>query len=116
MVWLIVKYMVTAGVVVLVSEVAKRSDRFGALLAALPLVTVLVLVWMKLEGQTQEKIASHAWYTFWYVVPTLPMFICFPLMFQRWGFWIALLASCMMTVVIFWGYALLLRRSVIDLI
>lgn len=40
MVWLIVKYMVTAGVVVLVSEVAKRSDRFGALLAALPLVTV----------------------------------------------------------------------------
>ncbi|VTT28880.1 Uncharacterised protein [Klebsiella pneumoniae] len=116
MVWLIMKYMVTAGVVVLVSEVAKRSDRFGALLAALPLVTVLVLVWMKLEGQTQEKIASHAWYTFWYVVPTLPMFLCFPHMFQRWGFWIALLASCMMTVVIFWGYALLLRRSGIDLI
>ena len=111
MVWLIVKYMVTAGVVVLVSEVAKRSDRFGALLAALPLVTVLVL-----EGQTQEKIASHAWYTFWYVVPTLPMFLCFPLMFQRWGFWVALLASCIMTVLIFWGYTLLLRRLGIDLI
>lgn len=116
MLWLIVKYALTAGMIVLVSEVAKRSDRLGGLLAALPLVTVLVLIWMKIEGQTQEKIASHAWYTFWYVVPTLPMFLCFPLMYQRWGFWVALLASCFMTVVIFWGYALVLRRFGIDLI
>ena len=78
MLWLISKYAITAFMVVLISETAKRSDRLGGLLAALPLVTVLVLVWMKLEGQTQEKIAAHAWYTFWYVVPTLPMFILFP--------------------------------------
>jgi hypothetical protein len=115
MIWLIVKYAVTAGMIVLISEVAKRSDRLGGLLAALPLVTVLVLIWMKLEGQTQEKIANHAWYTFWYVVPTLPMFLCFPFIFQRWGFWVALLASCLMTVLLFWGYALLLRRFGIEL-
>lgn len=75
MIWLIVKYALTAGIIVLVSEVAKRSDRIGGLLAALPLVSVLVLIWMKLEGQTQAKIASHTWYTFWYVFPTLPMFL-----------------------------------------
>lgn len=75
-IWLIVKYALAAGIVVLVSEVAKRSDRIGGLLAALPLVTVLILIWMKLEGQAQAKIASHTWYTFWYVVPTLPMFLC----------------------------------------
>jgi len=115
MIWLIVKYAVTAGMVVLISEVAKRSDRLGGLLAALPLMTVLVLIWMKLEGQTQEKIASHAWYTFWYVLPTLPMFLCFPLIFQRGGFWVALLVSCIMTVVIFWGYALVLRRFGLEL-
>ncbi len=115
MIWLIIKYALTAGIVVLVSEVAKRSDRLGGLFAALPLVTVLVLIWMKLEGQSQEKISSHAWYTFWYVVPTLPMFLCFPLMHQRWGFWIALLASCLMTIVIFWAYALVLRRFGINL-
>lgn len=68
MLWLIAKYAITAGMVVLISEVAKRSDRLGGLIAALPLVTVLVLIWMKLEGQSQAKIASHAWYTFWYVV------------------------------------------------
>ncbi|EPR7684404.1 TPA: DUF3147 family protein, partial [Enterobacter chengduensis] len=71
MLWLLIKYAITAGMVVFISEVAKRSDRLGGLVAALPLVTVLVLVWMKLEGQSQQKIANHAWYTFWYVVPTL---------------------------------------------
>ncbi len=53
MLWLIVKYSVIAGMVVLISKVAKRSDRLGDLLAALPFVIVLVLVWMKIEGQTQ---------------------------------------------------------------
>lgn len=88
MLWLISKYAITAFMVVLISEVAKRNDRLGGLLAALPLVTVLVLIWMKLEGQTQEKISAHAWYTFWYVVPTLPMFILFPFLCQRTGFWL----------------------------
>ena len=96
--------------VVLISETAKRSDRLGGLLAALPLVTVLVLIWMKLEGQAQEKIAAHAWYTFWYVVPTLPMFILFPFLYQRTGFWPTLGISCIVTVALFALWALLLKR------
>ena len=44
--WLIVKYLITAGVVVAVSEIAKRSDRLGALVASLPLVTFLALIWL----------------------------------------------------------------------
>ncbi|MBV4366950.1 DUF3147 family protein [Erwinia sp. BNK-24-b] len=110
MYWVIIKYAITAGMVVLISEVAKRSDRLGGLVAALPLVTVLVLIWMKLEGQSQAKIASHAWYTFWYVVPTLPMFVLFPFLYQRWGFWPTLAASCALTVVIFLLWAGVLRR------
>lgn len=110
MLWLITKYAITAGMIVLISEVAKRSDRLGGLLAALPLVTVLVLIWMKLEGQSQAKIASHAWYTFWYVVPTLPMFVLFPFLYQRWGFWPTLGASCVLTVLIFALWAGVLRR------
>lgn len=110
MLWLISKYALTAFMVVLISEAAKRSDRLGGLLAALPLVTLLVLIWMKIEGQTQEKIAAHAWYTFWYVVPTLPMFILFPFFYQRVGFWLTLLLSCVITVVLFALWALLLKR------
>ena len=101
--------------VVLISETAKRSDRLGGLLAALPLVTVLVLIWMKLEGQAQEKIAAHAWYTFWYVVPTLPMFILFPFLYQRTGFWPTLGISCLITLALFALWALLLKRFGIEL-
>lgn len=82
MTWLIAKYALTAAMVVIVSEVAKRSDKIGGLIAALPLMTILTLVWLYMENQTQEKIANHAWYTFWYVIPTLPMFLgfrfCYP--------------------------------------
>lgn len=116
MLWLITKYAITAGLVVLISEVAKRSDRLGGLIAALPLVTVLVLVWMKLEGQSQLKIANHAWYTFWYVVPTLPMFILFPFLYQRLGFWLTLAASCATTMLAFTGWAALLKRFGIHLL
>jgi len=59
MLWLIAKYAITAGMVVLISEVAKRSDRLGGLIAALPLVTVLVLIWMKLEGQNCQSRVVH---------------------------------------------------------
>ena len=72
------KYAITALMVVLVSEFAKRSDKLGGFIAALPLVTILTLVWLYLEHQSTEKIANHAYYTFWYVIPTLPMFLIFP--------------------------------------
>ena len=65
MAWLITKYLLTAAVVVIVSEVAKRSDKLGGLVAALPMVTVLALVWLHVERQPAARIANHAWYTFW---------------------------------------------------
>ncbi|MDF4001822.1 DUF3147 family protein [Luteibacter sp. PPL552] len=107
--WIIVKYLATAAVVVAVSEFAKRSDRIGALVAALPLVTLLVLTWLHVERQPVEKIANHAWYTFWYVVPTLPMFLAFPWLLARCGFWPAMLASAVITVLCFAVFASLVR-------
>ncbi|WP_448098134.1 DUF3147 family protein [Luteibacter yeojuensis] len=109
MLWIITKYAITAAVVVVVSEVAKRSDRLGALLASLPLVTLLALVWLYVERQPAEKIANHAWYTFWYVVPTLPMFLLFPTLLARFGFWPALAMSAFVTIVSFGLFALAVR-------
>lgn len=116
MLHILIKYAITAGMVILISEVAKRSDRLGGLLAALPLVTVLVLIWMKMEGQNPEKIANHAWYTFWYVVPTLPMFLMFPLLYERYSFWVTLMTCCIVTVIIFLLWAKLLQHFGIHLI
>lgn len=116
MIWLVTKFAITAALIVLVSEVAKRSDKAGALLAALPLVTLLALVWLHVEGQPQEKVANHAWYTFWYVLPTLPMFLAFPFLLPRIGFWPSLLASAVITVASFGAFAMVLRRFGIDLL
>lgn len=110
------KYLSTAAVVVLVSELAKRSDRLGALVASLPLVTLLVLFWLYVEEQPSSKIANHAYYTFWYVVPTLPMFLLFPWALPRWGFAGAMLAALALTLLCFALWALLLRRFGIELL
>lgn len=110
------KYLLSAAVVVLVSELAKRSDRLGGLVAALPLVTILALIWLHLEQQPQEKIANHAWYTFWYVVPTLPMFLAFPFLLPRLGFWLTLLACVLITLVCFGLFALAVRSLGVDLL
>jgi len=116
MAWLISKYVLTALVVVLVSEVAKRSDRFGGLLAALPLITVLTLIWLNVERQPAEKIANHAWYTFWYVLPTLPMLLAFPLLLPRYGFWPSLLIYILATTALFALFAFCARRFGIELL
>ena len=114
--WLITKYLVTAGVIILVSEVAKRSDKLGGLLGALPLVTIMALIWLHVGQQSEEKIANHAWYTFWYVLPTLPMFLVFPALLQRIGFWPTLIACIVLTLVIFGLFALMMRRFGVDLL
>ena len=114
--WLITKYLISAAVVVLVSEMAKRSDKLGGLITALPLVTVLTLIWLHVEGQSPSKIANHAWYTFWYVIPTLPMFLAFPAMLDRLGFWPTLAACVFITLVCFSLLALTVRRYGIDLL
>ena len=106
--WIIFKYLVTAAIVVAVSEVAKRSDKLGALIVALPLVYV--------EKQPPEKIASHAWYTFWYVVPTLPMFLIFPSLLHRFGFWPSLGLSALITCFIFGVFAFVVSKFGINLL
>lgn len=116
MTWLITKYLLTAAVVVLVSEAAKRSEKFGGFIAALPLITMLALIWLYIEQQPQEKIANHAWYTFWYVVPTLPMFLAFPALLPRIGFWPTLVACIIITIACFGLFSMAVRRFGIELL
>jgi F0F1-type ATP synthase assembly protein I len=116
MTWLITKYLITAALVVVISELAKRSDKLGGLIAALPLVTILTLIWLYVEKQPLEKISNHASYTFWYVVPTLPMFLMFPHLLSRLGFWWALLSAIAMSIAVFIGFAKVVKFIGIDLI
>ena len=116
MAWLVTKWVVTAAVVVALSEVAKRHERLGGLLGALPTMTILAMVWMWVDGAPPGKLAAHAKYTFWYVIPTLPMFLAFPLLQERLGFWGAMGLSVVLTLALFWGFARLVRPMGIELL
>lgn len=115
MYWIITKYIITAGLVVLISEIAKRSDKLGALVASLPLITILTLIWLYVENQTEQKIANHAYYTFFYVISTLPMFISFPYLLKHFNFWLTLAICILITIISFVAFARLLKVVGIEL-
>jgi len=105
-----VKFIVTALIVVLVTKVQLFHDRLSALLIALPVTSLIAMIWMRAEGQTSDRIANHAEGTFWFVLPTLPMFLILPWMLRNgWGFGAALTANCVLTVALFFVLVALLR-------
>jgi hypothetical protein len=112
----IVKLLLSAAVIVLVTRIQLVSDRLSALLIALPLTSLLAMIWMHGGGQTPARIANHAEGTFWFVLPTLPMFLILPWMLRHgWGFWAALAANCLLTIGFFWVTVVVLRRFGIEL-
>lgn len=113
----IVKFAASAFLIVLVSEVAKKMDRLGALISALPLITLSVMIWMYLDNAPKDKIANHSLYTFWYVIPTLPMFLLMPwLLSKNVNFWFCLLCCVVLTVVSFVITSLVARFFGINLL
>ncbi|GBR51935.1 hypothetical protein AA106555_0737 [Neokomagataea thailandica NBRC 106555] len=86
------------------SGLAKRYPGIGAMVASLPLVSVMGMIWLWLEKPDPENMAAHASATFWYVIPSLPMFLLVPLLLRSGvGFWLSLLLGCVLTVVLYTG-------------
>ena len=83
MIWYIVKLLVSAGIIVLISELSKKLPLLASVVASLPLISVLGMIWMYGEKVETEKIAAHAEGTFWYVLPSLPMFLVMPWMMKK---------------------------------
>jgi hypothetical protein len=89
-------------IVALIALIAKRSPAAGALVASLPLISILGMIWLWRDTQDSALMANHVEATFWYVLPSLPMFLLIPAMMRNGiGFWIALLAGCVLTVVLY---------------
>ncbi len=110
------KIFLSALIIVLVNKVQLVNDRFSALLIALPFTSILAMIWMHQAGQSSSRLANHAEGTFWFVLPTLPMFLIFPWMMRNgWGFWAAMAANCAITVALFWLTVIVLRKFGIDL-
>jgi hypothetical protein len=99
--WIIFKFVITSGLIVVISEIAKRNDKLGGLISALPLITLITLFWLYIEDQPMSKISNHAYYTFWYVIPTLPMFLILPFLLSKYGFWFSISISMLVTIACF---------------
>jgi hypothetical protein len=102
MLYLAIKAALSGVIIAIVSEVAQRRPGLGALIVSLPLVSILAIIWLWRDTGDVARIAAHAEATFWLVLPTLPMFLVFPALLRAGsGFWIALAASCILTVVLY---------------
>jgi len=102
MLYLVLKAALSGIVVAAASEAARRAPTIGALILSLPLVSVLAFIWLWRDTGDTARIAATAQSTFWYVLPTLPMFLLVPALLRHGtGFWPALAAGCALTVVLY---------------
>lgn len=99
MFYLVIKAALSGILIAIISEVAKRYPGFGGLIASLPLVSVLGMIWLWRDKPDAANMAAHAEATFWFVLPSLPMFLLIPAMLRNgFGFWVSLLIGCAVTL------------------
>lgn len=102
MLYLALKAIISGVLIAVASTVAKRYPGFGALIASLPLVSVLGMIWLWSEKPDANNMAAHAGATFWYVLPSLPMFLVIPALLRNGlSFWTALAIGCVLTVALY---------------
>lgn len=100
--YLAIKAGLSGILIAIISEVAKRYPGFGGLIASLPLVSVLGMIWLWRDKPDAANMASHAEATFWFVLPSLPMFLLIPAMLRNGlGFWVSLAAGCVVTIALY---------------
>ena len=96
---LIAKALLAGAIIVAIAEIGKRLPVFAALIASLPLVSVLGMILLWWERPDADNMADHAQATFWFVLPSLPMFLLIPAMLRHgFGFWVSLAAGCVLTI------------------
>jgi hypothetical protein len=102
MLYLASKAILSGIIIAIVSEVAKRFPGFGALIASLPLVSLLGILWLWRDKPDVPNMASHIEATFWFVLPSLPMFLIIPTMLRSGvSFWVSLVAGCVLTIALY---------------
>lgn len=100
--WL--KALLSGLTIALVSTLARRYPGLGALVASLPLISVFGMIWLWLETKDPVRMEAHVGATFWYVLPSLPMFLLIPwIMRHGVPFWLALGAGCGVTILLYLG-------------
>ncbi len=113
---LIVRALLSGALVVGIGELARRNNTAASIVHSLPLVSLLALIWLYTGTHDTALIARHMTGTFWFVLPTLPMFLAVPWLLRRgWQFWPALGAGALLTVVLYFLTMRLLKAAGVNL-
>ncbi len=116
MTYLLVKALLSGGVIVAASELAKRNNTAASIIHSLPLISLMTFIWLYSESKNATLIGQHAYGTFWFVLPTLPMFLLMPWLINRLGgFWPALGAGIALTIALYFLTMRLLKAADVNL-
>lgn len=111
-----IKVVITAILVVTISEIAKRSSFWGGIIASLPLTSVLAFIWLYHETRSLEKITELSYSIFWVVLPSLVLFLVLPLLIKwKVPFWLSLPLSCFVTAGVYFVYIRALSKLGVNL-
>ena len=114
----IIRILISASLIYVVNEVVVRHSKplLGSLIASLPLVSVLTFIWIWHDLRAKpdvlvDKLSTHSAGVFWFVLPSLPMFLLIPWMLKRGiGFWPTMAVGCVLTMVLYFLMAKMLGR------
>ncbi len=116
MLYAVAKAAVSGALILAVSEAAKRNPTWGGLVASLPLISVLAFIWLWADTKDVSRIAAQAESTFWFVLPSLPMFLVMPWLLRHGiEFWTALGVCCVLTMLLYLGTVWILPRFGIEI-
>ena len=112
----VIKLLISSGIIVLVSEVAKKSTYLGGLIASIPLVSVLSMIWLYIDTKDIESVRSLSNSILWMVIPSISLFISLPILLRSGiGFYLSIFLSIIITIGCYGMTILLLSRFGIEL-
>jgi len=112
----LIKIAITTTLIVAISEVAKRSSFAGAVLASVPLISVLALFWLYIETKDINKVSELSSSVFWLVLPSLALFVALPVLLkQGFNFYVSISFSITLTILCYWLMVTVLKHYGINL-
>jgi hypothetical protein len=104
MAYYLTKIAITTLLIVAIAEIAKRNSLVAAVLASLPLVSVLALTWLYVDTRDAARVGALAGSIFWLVIPSLALFIALPLLLKLGvNFYLSMAVSIVVTVACYWA-------------
>ncbi|HOO32594.1 MAG TPA: DUF3147 family protein [Thermotogota bacterium] len=108
----IIKVAISATLLVIVSEVSKKTSFWGGLIASLPITSLLALIWLYFDTKNEKKVAELSMNIFWFVLPSLLFFVTLPVFINKLGLntYLSLFLSALITMFGYWITSIILSK------